>query len=81
MPDIDHIIENHIYFAYTLLLVWMFIAGEMIVIIAGISTRAVARWSSWPPTVRGFIHEVALGVRRHVDRHDPVPVLLSPAIR
>ena len=80
MPDIDHIIENHIRPVSPPARLDVH-CGRDDCHYYWYLHQGVARWSSWPPTVRGFIHEVALGARRHVDRHDPVPELLSPAIR
>lgn len=41
MPDIDfnHILENHKYLPYMVLLIWTFLEGETIVIIAGVAAR------------------------------------------
>ena len=43
MPDIreiiEHILENHRYLPYVVLLVWTFLEGETIVIIAGFAAR------------------------------------------
>lgn len=44
MPDINHIIENHQYLPYLILLVWTFLEGETIVIIAGIAARDGHPW-------------------------------------
>jgi membrane protein DedA with SNARE-associated domain len=44
MPDIGHILENHAYIAYIVLLVWTFLEGETIVIIAGIAARDGHLW-------------------------------------
>ena len=37
MPDINHILEHHQYLPYVVLLVWTFLEGETIVIIAGVA--------------------------------------------
>jgi membrane protein DedA with SNARE-associated domain len=39
MPDLDHILEQHRYLPYLILLVWTFLEGETIVIIAGMAAR------------------------------------------
>jgi membrane protein DedA with SNARE-associated domain len=39
MPDLNHILEQHRYLPYLILLVWTFLEGETIVIIAGIAAR------------------------------------------
>jgi len=39
MPDLNHIFEQHRYLPYLILLVWTFLEGETIVIIAGIAAR------------------------------------------
>jgi membrane protein DedA with SNARE-associated domain len=39
VPDITHILEHHVIWAYVILLVWTFLEGETIVIIAGIAAR------------------------------------------
>jgi membrane protein DedA with SNARE-associated domain len=39
MPDISHILEYHLYWAYVVLLVWTFLEGETIVILAGVAAR------------------------------------------
>jgi membrane protein DedA with SNARE-associated domain len=39
VPDIAHILEDHRYLPYVILLVWTFLEGETIVIIAGIAAR------------------------------------------
>jgi membrane protein DedA with SNARE-associated domain len=44
MPDINHILENHRYLPYLILLVWTFLEGETIVIIAGIAAREGHPW-------------------------------------
>ena len=44
MPDIGHILENHAYIAYIVLLAWTFLEGETIVIIAGIAAREGHLW-------------------------------------
>ncbi len=44
MPDIEHILENHQYLPYLILLVWTFLEGESIVIIAGIAARHGHPW-------------------------------------
>ncbi len=44
MSDINHILENHQYLPYLILLVWTFLEGETIVIIAGIAAREGHPW-------------------------------------
>ena len=39
MPDIGNILENHLQWAYIVLLIWTFLEGETIVIIAGVVAR------------------------------------------
>jgi membrane protein DedA with SNARE-associated domain len=44
MPDINHLLETHQYLPYLILLVWTFLEGETIVIIAGIAAREGHPW-------------------------------------
>ncbi len=44
MPDISHILESHLYWAYAVLLVWTLLEGETIVIIAGVAARDGHLW-------------------------------------
>lgn len=44
MPDLNHIFEQHRYLPYLILLVWTFLEGETIVIIAGIAARDGNPW-------------------------------------
>jgi membrane protein DedA with SNARE-associated domain len=44
MPDLNHILEQHRYLPYLILLVWTFLEGETIVIIAGIAARDGNLW-------------------------------------
>lgn len=44
MPDINHILENHPYLPYIVLLVWTFLEGETIVILAGVAARDGHLW-------------------------------------
>jgi membrane protein DedA with SNARE-associated domain len=44
VPDINHILENHLYWAYIVLVVWTFLEGETIVIIAGVAAHDGHLW-------------------------------------
>jgi membrane protein DedA with SNARE-associated domain len=44
VPDISHILEDHLYWAYIVLLVWTFLEGETIVVIAGVAARDGHLW-------------------------------------
>jgi membrane protein DedA with SNARE-associated domain len=44
VPDINHILESHPYLPYIVLLVWTFLEGETIVILAGIAARDGHLW-------------------------------------
>ena len=44
MPDISHILEYHLYWAYAVLLIWTFLEGETIVILAGVAARDGQLW-------------------------------------
>lgn len=44
MPDINHILENHQYLPYIILLLWTLLEGETIVILAGVAARDGHLW-------------------------------------
>ena len=44
VSDINHILENHQYLPYIVLLVWTFLEGETIVIVAGVAARDGHLW-------------------------------------
>jgi membrane protein DedA with SNARE-associated domain len=44
VPDIGHILENHLIWAYIVLLAWTFLEGETIVIFAGVAARDGHLW-------------------------------------